>query len=136
MDARIKTETSDDQNVYLRFLLAKLIRQAQRAEKAKAEMASSRAAMERSRDVLEMELFRKDFTPLVVSTVSPQHHSNLTKFTMEHTTIKTTYLMHYYKFLLHPSAQLLARTKTAAEKKTAEIVFVRKQTIRRRKKNV
>jgi len=113
------------------FVLAKLIRQAQRAEQAQSRLAASRAAMERSADVLEMAFFRKDFAPLVVSTASPQHRSNLTKFTMEHTTIQTTALMHYYKFLLHPSAQLLARPKTAAEKKAAEVVFVSERTIRR-----
>ena len=111
--------------MYPRFLFAKLIRQAQ------AAVAASCAAMERSGDVLEMTFLQKNFAPLVVSTVSLQHFINLTKFTMERTNIQRTALIYYYKFILHPYAQLLGRPNKTAEKKTAEIVFVRERTIRR-----
>ena len=117
LDVRVKIVTSDGQTVYPRFLFAKLIRQTQWAEKVQAAVAALCAAMERSGDVLDMAFLWKDLAPFLVSMVSPQHCSNLTKFTMEHTAIQTTALMYYYKFLLQPSAQFLERPKIAAEKK-------------------
>ena len=117
--------TNDEQTMYPRFLFAKLIRQEQ------AAVAASCAAMERSGDVLEMTFLRKDFAPLTVLTVIPQHCINLTNFTMDRRTIQKTALIYYYKFILHPYAQLLGQPKKYAEKKTAEIVFVSEQTIQR-----